>query len=778
MKKSLFTYLKIIALSILILPYSLSSQNFQWVKWSPRPGIDSDFDNFNAVAVDDQGNSFLAVQFTGVLNIGNYSFQSNTIEDICILKYAPNGDFIWATSFGSIYWDQVNGMDCDEQGNVYLTGHYFGVLWYGNDSLVGNAGGREMYLMKISADGDFEWAVNGANVWDDDGRDVRAMPGGGVIMCGRAHDTGSIGNLQLNNPNILFQEFIAYFDDNGVGQWIRGTIPSVTVYSNSRLEIGPDSSIILAFSSNGEFEMNGDTIRPWHYPEFTINQDMVVQKYTSNGEPIWGWMGGSLGQDLFGGMTIDNLGRVYFTMNSPATSWFGQDSLQVTPGNWSCTVYRLNSDGTEDTAWHFQSTALSTLLTLASDVEGNVWVGGIMRDSLYTSFGTLYTPNVNGREALLYRINGANNLVDRYDRIKGQGWYSIWNLKYNNVAESLIFGGSGTASNAAPGTFGLGEDFVIGFASNAGNWAYIGSYSAATCETPEPLLVSDSLLCPGQTATISYPDNFYFPTWSNGSFEDQITLNSGAEVTFQAIDSSGCIVNLTASVVTASPVQFTAETTFITCNGFSDGAVDVTLTSGLEPMSYSWSNGQTTQDLENLSTGNYTLTAVSAQGCSRSQVYSVTQPLVINGILSESNGTLTIGSITGGTPPYTFTWDNFPGETGNTISFGNPGTYTVTITDSRGCTATKSIVATSSETVVKDNIKIFPNPATDVLKIEDLSGRDFNYTVYTVDGRILLSGSSVQGNTIALSDWPQGIYLLRVEGFTGKLMVKRFEVAH
>lgn len=754
----------------------MSAQNFQWVKWSPRPGIDSDFDNFNAVAVDDQGNSFLAVQFTGVINIGSYTLEANTVEDVCIIKYAPNGDFIWATAFGSQYWDQVNGMDCDEQGNVYLTGHYFGVLWYGNDSLVGNAGGREMYLMKISADGDFEWAVNGANVWDDDGRDVRAMPGGGVIMCGRAHDTGSIGNLQLNNPNILFQEFIAYFDDNGVGQWIRGTIPSVTVYSDSRLEIGTDSSIILAFSSNGEFEMNGDTIRPWHYPEFTINQDMVVQKYTSNGDPIWGWMGGSLGQDLFGGMTIDNLGRVYFTMNSPATSWFGQDSLQVTPGNWSSTVYRLNSNGTEDTAWHFQSTTLSTLLTLASDVEGNVWVGGIMRDSLYTSFGTLYTPNVNGREALLYRINGANNLVDRYDRIKGQGWYSIWNLKYNNVAESLIFGGSGTASNAAPGTFGLGEDFVIGFASNAGNWAYIGSYSAASCATPEPLLVSDSLLCPGQTATISYPDNFYFPTWSNGSFENQITLNSGAEVTFQAIDSSGCLVNLTVSVVTASPVQFTAETTFISCNGFNDGAVDVTLTSGLEPMSYSWSNGQTTQDLENLSTGNYTLTAVSAQGCLRSQVYSVTQPLVINGILSESNGTLTIGSITGGTPPYTFAWDNFPGETGNTISFGNPGTYTVTITDSRGCTTIKSIVATSSETVVKDNIKIFPNPATDVLKIEDLSGRDFNYTVYTVDGRILLTGSSGQGSLIQTADWPQGIYLLLVEDFTGKMMVKRFEV--
>ncbi len=159
-------------------------------------------------------------------------------------------------------------------------------------------------------------------------------------------------------------------------------------------------------------------------------------------------------------------------------------------------------------------------------------------------------------------------------------------------------------------------------------------------------------------------------------------------------------------------------------------------------------------------------------------MYSVTQPLIINGILSESNGILTIGSITGGTPPYAFTWENFPGETGNTISFSTPGNYTVTITDSRGCTATESIVATSVETALKDNIQIFPNPATDILKIEDLSWRDFNYTVYTVDGRILLSGNSAQGNIIQTAEWPQGIYLLRVEDFVGKLIVKRFEVIH
>jgi hypothetical protein len=757
---------------------TLSSQNFQWVNWSPRPGVSSDFENFNKVAVDPDGNSFLAVQFAGNLTIGNYSFESNFVEDICILKYAPNGDFIWAKAIGSQYWDQVNGMDCDEQGNLYITGHYFGVLWYENDSLVGNAGGREMFLMKILADGQVAWAVNGANVWDDDGRDVRAMPGGGVIMCGRAHDTGHIGNLQLNNPNLLFQEFIAYFDDNGIGQWIRGTNPSVVTYSNSKLEIGSDSSIVIAYSSGGPLEVNGDTLQPWYYPEFSANQDLIVQKFSRTGDPIWGWIGGSLGQDLYGGLTIDNLGRVYFTMNSPMTSWFGQDSLSVIPGYWSSTVYRLNSDGSEDTAWHFHSSGFSSLQDLTSDSEGNIWVGGIMRDTLYTSFATVYTPNVNSREAMLYRINSTTNLVDRFDKIYGTGWYSILDLEFNEVTSSILFGGNGTASNAAPGTFGLGEDLIIGFSSSPGNWAYIGSFKADSCENIAPLTVSDTLLCPGQTATLSSQQVLYYPSWSNGSNEAQITINSAAEIQYQAIDSSGCLVNLSASVESGIPVQFTATTTNLSCFGSGDGAIDVSLTSGMEPVNYSWSNGQTTQDLTSLSAGSYNLTATSAQGCSKNQSFTISQPQIINAVLNESNGTLTLTSITGGTPPYSYAWENYPDETGTSINFSSPGSYAVTITDSHGCTGTQTLVATSTVDITNRRFAIFPNPTSDALKIEHESGANFTYRIYSSDGRLVLTGNSIHGNTIQTNDWQQGIYLIQIEESGSHSVIKRFEIIH
>jgi hypothetical protein len=230
--------LRLFLFSFLFLPFICNAQNFEWLRWSPLPGATSDYDNFNAIATDPFGNTYMAVQFSGIINIGEYSFQSNSVEDICILKYDASGQFIWAKAMGSLYWDQVNGMDCDASGNLYLTGHYFGELWYEDSSLYGNAGGREMFLMKIEPDGDVAWAVNGANVWDEEGTDVRALPGGGVVMSGRANNTAMIGNLQLNHPVFYMQEFIACFDDDGVGQWIRSCGPSGSsslYYSNSNL---------------------------------------------------------------------------------------------------------------------------------------------------------------------------------------------------------------------------------------------------------------------------------------------------------------------------------------------------------------------------------------------------------------------------------------------------------------------------------------------------------------------------------------------------------------
>jgi PKD repeat protein len=125
-----------------------------------------------------------------------------------------------------------------------------------------------------------------------------------------------------------------------------------------------------------------------------------------------------------------------------------------------------------------------------------------------------------------------------------------------------------------------------------------------------------------------------------------------------------------------------------TACGQSNGAIDLTISAGLTPFTYLWSNGANTEDISGLASGSYTVTATDAQG------NTFTKSFFVNGTSINSNASLTqptclnrVGSIAlapaGGMAPYTYSWNS--GQT--TASIGNlsPMNYTVTLTDANGC---------------------------------------------------------------------------------------------
>ena len=113
--------------------------------------------------------------------------------------------------------------------------------------------------------------------------------------------------------------------------------------------------------------------------------------------------------------------------------------------------------------------------------------------------------------------------------------------------------------------------------------------------------------------------------------------------------------------------------------------------------SYSWSNGETTQDISNLVPGTYTVTITDSNNCQISESFQVTEPdalqlsAEVNQVsckgASDSNIDITI---TGGTPNYTYAWtkDNQPFSTDEDISNLSPGDYKVVVTDNNGCELT------------------------------------------------------------------------------------------
>ena len=110
----------------------------------------------------------------------------------------------------------------------------------------------------------------------------------------------------------------------------------------------------------------------------------------------------------------------------------------------------------------------------------------------------------------------------------------------------------------------------------------------------------------------------------------------------------------------------------MTCNGQSDGSIDITISGGTLPYSYDWDNDGTFdfddgEDLENLSGGTYNVVVRDVNGCETTGTYIVGEPteLIIEGeplILDVSCNGLNDGSIditvNGGTLTYSYDWSN------------------------------------------------------------------------------------------------------------------------
>ncbi len=199
----------------------------------------------------------------------------------------------------------------------------------------------------------------------------------------------------------------------------------------------------------------------------------------------------------------------------------------------------------------------------------------------------------------------------------------------------------------------------------------------------------------------------YTFNWGGGiTTEDRTGLSAGT-YTVTITDANGCTGTVNATVTQpATSVSGTTVVTNVSCNGSSNGAINLTPTGGTAPYTFNWGGGITTEDRTGLSAGTYTVTITDANGCTGTVNATVTQPAtsvsgttVVTNVAcnGSSNGAINL-TATGGTAPYTFNWGG--GITTEDRTGLSAGTYTVTITDANGCTGTVNATVTQPATAV------------------------------------------------------------------------------
>jgi len=201
----------------------------------------------------------------------------------------------------------------------------------------------------------------------------------------------------------------------------------------------------------------------------------------------------------------------------------------------------------------------------------------------------------------------------------------------------------------------------------------------------------------------------YTYVWSNGSFNQDISGLLAGTYTLSVTDSHNCLTIDSINVTEPqSPLTSTTSDIPVKCFGGSDGFGIITISGGTSPYSYLWDNGQTSEILNSVSTGNYGVTITDAHGCKLYDTVFVSQPsaplqasvtgtdVLCNG---GHDGTANT-TVTGGTQPYSYVW-NSGQQTSNIVSL-YPNGYEVTVTDSNQCTTTATVIITQPQAVVID----------------------------------------------------------------------------
>lgn len=187
----------------------------------------------------------------------------------------------------------------------------------------------------------------------------------------------------------------------------------------------------------------------------------------------------------------------------------------------------------------------------------------------------------------------------------------------------------------------------------------------------------------------------YSVLWSTGSTSLTITAPPG-NYSVTVTDANDCTCSSSVTIGSSSDSLIVHITVNSSAGCTAGGDATASASGGSGNYSYSWDNGQTTATATNLTAGNHTVTvtdiATGCQGTATAGIPSAPQLAATATLATNANclvGGSATASATGGTPPYTYHWDN--NQTTATATNLGAGPHSVTVTDSKGCIATATV---------------------------------------------------------------------------------------
>jgi hypothetical protein len=227
----------------------------------------------------------------------------------------------------------------------------------------------------------------------------------------------------------------------------------------------------------------------------------------------------------------------------------------------------------------------------------------------------------------------------------------------------------------------------------------------------------------------------------------------------------------------SSPVIQEVIINSVSCQGASDGSIQLADVTEEIGVTYVWNTGSTAEQIDNLGPGDYSVLISGLSTCSQplSAQFTIYEPEELLVVLTEQSISSPAGgsiesNVSGGTAPYAYAWTGPNGfsATGSAImGLDDAGDYSLIVTDANGCIHSAFSSITSTNEIYEGELNLYPNPVAGshiTLEFNGLFETTGNLFVVDAYGREIMSKPMTsRQETLSVDSWAAGTYSIRIE---------------
>lgn len=267
-------------------------------------------DQANDIVTDASGTSYVAgaIQTNSLhptAQFDNFTLTGHGDYDWLLVKYDASGNVVWAKNGGSTAGDIAYGVGLDSTGNVYVTGHFSGIMTV-DGVTVTSSGLFDIFIAKYNPGGVLLWLKKAGGTGSDIPHGLAIDSLNNVAIVGEFQNTATFGTHSVRAAG-LGDAFIAKYDTNGNNLWVHA--------GGSTTSFAGDPAKAIAVDGANNFYVTGDYTGTASFDGLTVTNtgtsgtDIFVAKYNSDGLIQWLHHAGGPASDKGYSIGVDQAGN-------------------------------------------------------------------------------------------------------------------------------------------------------------------------------------------------------------------------------------------------------------------------------------------------------------------------------------------------------------------------------------------------------------------------------------------------------------------------------------